>query len=579
VSVAYGIDFGTTNSVLARATATGVETIVLDDQLPGAWTGTGFDQVLPSVIAFDKRHKDEHGDDLPIFGWPAKQQSEDKLEAVKRLFATDDEISIGGNVLKVEVAAGMFFRHIQQRATAGGLAERLDRAVVTIPANSRGKARYRTKLSAGLAGIEVSTLINEPTAAAMAHARKIAQNQRILVFDWGGGTLDVTVLEAYQGVFIEQASKGIQRLGGIDIDSRFLSTVQPLIPGSDRWQPHELGNFRLDLELAKIRLSSNEFTLLNLPGGGTMEVTRTQFEEAVMPLIERTREPVETCLRESPGRVDHLVMVGGSSKMPVIQRFVADIVGAELSDSDVDPMTAIAEGAAIADGILQGIITDLDFHVGTEHALGTVVHNSDSPPEGSFSVLIGRNTKYPARATDTYTPAVDFQEEVSLKVIEGDPGKSINDEDNVILKDWTITLPEKRLVLDAAFDVVYDYDVDGILHVTVRDKHSSNVLMAEELSFGAAQDRSQLPKLRRTVDEVMGRAPAEGEAGLAVPRLSPESALVLKKAREKVMPFVSDADRAQLELLVAALENASPVDEDDHRAALEHELRVHAYLL
>ncbi|WP_300608300.1 Hsp70 family protein [Trebonia sp.] len=574
MSVAYGIDFGTTNSVLARATSAGTEAIILDDQLPGEWQGTGFDKVLPSVIGFD-------GAERPLFGWLAKTSEGAKLEAVKRLFATEDEVVIGDRKLKVETAAAAFFRHIQQRAAVSGLLERLDRAVVTIPANSRGKARYRTKLTAGLAGIEVSALINEPTAAAMAHARAIGQNQRILVFDWGGGTLDVTVLEAIDGIFIEQSSKGIQRLGGIDLDKKFMDTLLPRIPGSGSWRPHEEGLFRVNLERAKIALSSAELAPVPLPGGGSMEVTRGQFVEAVRQLIERTREPVETCLRESPGRIDHLVMVGGSSKIPAVQRMVADIVGVE-PDTRVDPMTAIAEGAAIADAILQGIITDLQFFVGTEHALGTVVHNDDAPREGEFSVLIGRNTKYPARATDGYTPANDFQEEVAVQVIEGDPEKPIGHEDNVILKDWTVTLPEKRLKQDSAFDITYLYDVDGILHVTVQDKRSGRILMAEELSFGAAQDRSQLPHLRREVDQLMsGTAPMpNGHADGSPPStLSAASVSAVKKARDKVIPFVTDEDRRRLEALIAALEGAGPQDEADCRSALERELRVHAYLL
>lgn len=578
MSAAFGIDFGTTNSVLSRATATEVETLVLDDQLPGEWVGTGFDKVLPSVIGFSP------GGSAPQFGWLAKRQDEGKLEAVKRLFATDDEVTMGGRTLNVEVAAAIFFRHIQQRAVASGLATPLDRAVVTIPANSRGKARYRTKLSAGLAGIEVSALINEPTAAAMAYAREIGQNQRILVFDWGGGTLDVTVLETFDGVFIEQSSKGIQRLGGIDLDRQFMSALLPRIPGADSWQPHQLNRFRLSLELAKIQLSADTSALVPLPQdgpqGGPLEVTRGMFEEAVMPLIERTREPVETCLRESPGRIDHLVMVGGSSKIPAVQRFISGIAGTEQS-SAVDPMTAIAEGAAIADAILHGIITDLDFHVGTEHALGTVVHNSDSPRDGSFSVLIGRNTKYPARATDSYLPASDFQKSVNLQVIEGDPNRPIGHEDNVILKDWTIDLPEQRLQADASFTITYDYDVDGILHVTVNDERTGKLMMTEELSFGAARMRSELPALRRAVDQLMnGQAPAGLAPGrVAAPRLSPESLSALARARDKVLPFVGDQDRQRIEPLIAALEKAPPGEEELHRAALEREIRHHAYLL
>ena len=392
---AFGIDFGTTNSVLARATASTIEVVPLDEP-PGNWSEVGFDKVLPSVISM-------YDDSRPRFGWAAKRDTRNKLEAVKRLFATSDTVTVGSQTLKVEEVGATFFRYIKDRAAALGIAAQLDRAVVTIPANSRGLARYRTKLAAGLAGIEVRALINEPTAAAMAHARAIGENQRIMVFDWGGGTLDVTVLESYDGTFIEQASKGIQRLGGLDVDEAFAAVVRPTIPGSAQWSRDEVSAFMLDLELAKIKLSSATEVELPLPRSGFKTVTRAQFEEASRALIERTREPVEVCLRESPGRIDHLVMVGGSSKIPAIQRFVSGIVGTDVA-TGVDPMTAIAEGAAVASAILGGLITDLDFHVGTEHALGTIVHNENSPKEGEFSVLIRRNRKYPASATDSYQP-------------------------------------------------------------------------------------------------------------------------------------------------------------------------------
>jgi molecular chaperone DnaK (HSP70) len=572
VNVTYGIDFGTTNSVLARADPHGVEAVALDPRLPGEWAGTGFDRLLPSVIGF--------ANGRPTFGWLAKKQAVDRLEAVKRLFATDDSVRIGTEEFTVEAAAALFFRHMQQQAAEAGLVSRLDRAVVTIPANSRGVARYRTKLSAGLAGIEVLALINEPTAAAMAHARRIGQDQRILVFDWGGGTLDVTVLQSFEGTFIEQSSKGIQRLGGLDLDKAVYETLVPEIRGARTWGEYERNLFRLDLELAKIQLSSRDAVMVPVPGGGHLELTRRRFEQAVMPLVERTREPVDVCLRESPGRIDHLVMVGGSSKLPIIERFIADIVGTP-AGREVDPMTAIAEGAALAAGILQGTITDLDFHVGTEHALGTVVNNPGSPREGEFSVLIRRNTKYPARATDGYSPAVDFQKKVNVKVIEGDPAKPIGHEDNVILKDWDIDLPEPRPVAEAGFTITYEYDVDGILHVMARDALTGTVMMDEELAFGAAADRSGLPAMRRRVDEIMGGLGAAAPSGAPEPSpaLSAESQAVLRKAMEKVVPFVVDSDRVALEGLVAALRTCAPHEEDARREALDRELRKHAYLL
>jgi hypothetical protein len=179
-------------------------------------------------------------------------------------------------------------------------------------------------------------------------------------------------------------------------------------------------------------------------------------------------------------------------------------------------MTAVAEGAALAAGILLGIVTDLDFHVGTEHALGTVVHDGPAGP-GQFSVLIARNTKYPAQATDVYAPATDFQDRVTIEVVEGDPDKPLTDDDNVVLKRWSIDLPERRAAVDAAFGITYEYDLDGILHVLVEDRKTGAVMMDEELTYGASGDRDRLPRMRRRVDELM----ADGEAAPEPPMPRP----------------------------------------------------------
>lgn len=572
MSDCFGIDFGTTNSVLARATANDVEVISLDDQLPGEWANIGFDRVLPSVIGF--------AGDTPTFGWLAKRQTGDKLEAVKRLFKDQDMVRIGAQEMHVEEAAAIFFRHIKARAALAGVAGKLDRAVVTIPANSRGVARYRTKLAAGLAGIEVAALINEPTAAAMAHSRALAHNQRILVFDWGGGTLDVTVLLSSEGVFIEESSKGIQRLGGIDVDQAFMDTVLRTLPGSADWLQHELSLFRLNLELAKIQLSTLTRTQVATPRSSYVEITRGQLEEAIWPLIQRTREPVETCLRDSPGRIDHLIMVGGSSKMPIIQRFIGDMIGADVA-TEVDPMTAIAEGAAIACGILSGVVQDVDFFVGTEHALGTITHNESSPKLGEFAVLIPRNHKYPASAKKPFSPRHDMQDKVLIQVIEGDPSKPIDDEDNVIIKNWEVAL-EPRPIEDAGFDVTFEYDVDGILRVLVEDHRTGQVMMDDELAFGASENRSALPQMRKRVDRLMdpdGQRPSGPAAGSGGDGLSPESQATIRRARTKVLPFIEGPDLATLRALVKALESATAHTEAACRDSVERELRNHAYLL
>lgn len=379
---AFGIDFGTTNSVLAVSSGSSMETVRLDEP-PGEFAELGFDRVLPTVLA------DRSG--TLEFGWKAKRNP-NRLAAVKRMFQTDDDVTVGGHNLKVEEAAAIFFRQIKERAANGGLS--LDRAVVTIPANSRGAARFRTKISAGLSGIEVIALVNEPTAAAMAYAKTIRDGDRVLVFDWGGGTLDVTILQNIDGAFVEEASKGIQRLGGIDIDDAFAAAIRSKLPAGSQLDP-------FDLELAKVKLSLQESTTMSLMGGGTVEVARGDLEDAIRPLIHRTREPVEKCLADlGNARIDHLVMVGGSSKIPMAQRYIRELLRLEPM-AEVDPMTAIAEGAALAAGILSGEQEDHDFFVGTEHALGIVVHNQ-GPDKPEFGVLIPRNTKLPATASDSY---------------------------------------------------------------------------------------------------------------------------------------------------------------------------------
>lgn len=565
---AFGIDFGTTNSVLAMANGTDIETVLLDNPPDEGWAQHGFDKVLPTVLA--------ERDGAVDFGWRAKR-TKGHLAAVKRLFASEDTVQVGSMRLKVEEAAGIFFKQIKQRAADAGLD--VDQAVVTIPANSRGKARFRTKVSAGLSGIEVLALINEPTAAAMTYAREIADGERALVFDWGGGTLDVTILEKQEGVFIEEASKGIASLGGIDIDEAFALALQARVPSGSQID-------RFDLELTKIRLSTDETVTMSLFGGNTVDITRAELEDAARPLINRTREPVERCLTDlGHPRIDHLVMVGGSSKIPLVQRYVRDLVGQEPMAS-VDPMTAVAQGAALAAGIITKQVSDYDFFVGTEHALGTVVQDGSNKPR--FSVLIGRNTKLPAASdAEPFRPVLDNQKHVLVRVIEGDPDVAFDHEDNVILKEWEVELLEPRPATEAGFTITFEYDVDGMLHVTTIDDKTKTVMLKEPVSFGAATNKAELVEIRRRIDSL--ETASNGEPGPAttadpavpVPAasgLSEESRAAVRKAK-KIHPFVDDATQAQLDALIEQLVAASPADEPTTRSALERAIREHAYLL
>jgi molecular chaperone DnaK (HSP70) len=434
-------------------------------------------------------------------------------------------------------------------------------------------ARFRTKVSAGLSGIEVLALINEPTAAAMAYGRHIADGDRVLVYDWGGGTLDVTILRSVGGVFMEEASKGIQRLGGIDLDAAFAAAMRAKVPAGSSLDP-------FDLERAKVVLSDQESVVVPLLGGGTLEITRGEFEDAIRPLIVRTAEPINKCLADlGAPAVQHLVLVGGSSKIPVVQRYVREMLRLDPM-SGVDPMTAVAEGAALAAGILNGEIDDFDFFVGTEHALGTVVHHEGKP---RFSTLIARNTKLPASATDSFAPVFDDQETVLIRVIEGDPDQAFDHEDNVVLKEWQVELPEKRPVAEAGFDIAFEYDVDGILNVRVKDHKTSSVFFDQQLAFGAATDKKSLVEIRRRIDSTatVGSGGGEGSA-VTAPRsagLSQESRASVRKAKEKVYPFVDDDVQRELDALIDALLAAPAPEETAAREALDRTIRQHAYLL
>ena len=434
-----GIDFGTTNSVVAIWTPTGPEVLSMD-QPPADWAQLGFDKVVPTVIGIDR-------DLSTSFGWAAKTGSAPSLEAVKRLMLADEYVTVGDHQLIIEEAVTLFFAHLKSQAAKQGVD--IDRVVVTVPANSRGVARYRTRICAAMAGLDVLNLINEPTAAAMAASARMAHDGKVLVVDLGGGTLDVTLLESVGGVFIEHSSSGVPLLGGRDFDNRLMASIMETVPSSG-WTGVQKKSFQLNVERAKILLSGQEFTNVDLPDGSSRRITRAMFDEATKSLVEKLRKPIEECLTAAnirPFDIDHLLLVGGSCKMPAVRDFVVSLLDKPPS-AGVNPMTAIAEGAAVAAAILTDELSDNDFFVSTEHALGTIA----TLPNGVdyFFEIIGRFHKLPATAEGVYTPAHLQQEAVVIRVIEGRP-EQLDHPDNVILKDWDVKLPAPERGDDRSF--------------------------------------------------------------------------------------------------------------------------------
>jgi len=565
-----GIDFGTTNSVAAVYTAGDIEVLELDTP-PSDWVPYGFAKVIPSVFATD-----EHG--RLAFGWSAKGEidfSGNRFDAIKRLFASQEDAAYGddGGSIAVEEAATLLFAEIQRRAqTQAGISAR--QAVITVPANSKGRARHRTKICAGMAGFEVLSLINEPTAAAMAYARTHPDARRYLVFDWGGGTLDVTILEAVDGVFIEQASSGIARSGGLDFDARLSKAILDNAGQSQDWSTANKRSFKLEVERAKIHLSQNESVTVQLPDGSSQSITRRRFEEVVQPLIDEARVPIERCLTEldiGPGSIDALVLVGGTSMIPAVRNFVQDVVGTD-ADPNIDPMTAIAEGAAVAAAILSGENTDNEFFVSTEHALGTFALDGNTG-ELAFSEIIPKSHKLPARATQSYSPVHEEQTAVNIDVVEGDPEIG----DFVVLKQWSVELAPSQG--ERAFDLTYDYDISGILSVVAIDQTSGATLLQDDVAYGVAADRSQLARVAQDARNAVSQASLTLDGAPTTSGLQPESLALIQKAEQLVLPYLEPDSSTPIENLIVELRDSTPESEPERREDLRIALQPYSFLL
>ncbi len=548
---AYGIDFGTTNSALAVINNGEIEIARIDNP-PVEWDRLGYDKVFPSVFGFGDNRE-------ALFGWDAKLSNTDtKLEAVKRLFATEDSVQIGDEQFLVDEIATMLFSQIKRSAASESGLD-VSQAVVTVPANSRGKARQRTKLCAGMGGINVLALINEPTAAAMAATRRNREDQSVMVVDWGGGTLDVTVLEAIDGIFMEQTSNGIQSLGGVDFDSTIMKWLAESTAGSETWTSIQRTMLRIEVEKAKVLLSNEEEVNIPLPDGSVRRLTRAEFEQITEPLLDRSRIPIERCLRDIEaisGDIDTLVLAGGTCNIPSVRKLAQDLIGIP-PESGINPMTAIAEGAAVAAAIMQGELSDYEFFVSTEHSLGTLAVNPVGELE--FSEIISRNHKLPAEGTESFSPSYDNQEAINFRVIEGDPEKPINHVDNVILAEWSVEIPNPGPMNEVAFTVAYKYDLDGIVQAEVTDMRDGSSLFSGEIALGVQKDKRKLVEIAKRVEETIEEGVVE-EREDHESELDGEISTLVLNARNKVCPFVDDEEGTEIRTLCKRIEESSGED-------------------
>lgn len=474
--MSFGIDFGTTNSVLAHFDGTSARAAPIDNLNLDEWSYPSFELLFPSVAGYSSTRPDR------LFGWEAKLRAEETIEAVKRLLRGDERVTLADESFGAATVVAGFFHTFRQRAAEQSM--HLDRAVVTVPANTACAARFRTRAAARAGGIGVQALLNEPTAAAIAYSHDVGTPGRILVFDWGGGTVDVTVLRYEDGLFEEEAARGIAELGGLELDERLGRLVLDNLGKKPDWTEAEWAQFARDVERTKIMLSAQDFAVMTTPDySRTVEIERSAFEERISDLVKQSSEPLRACLadlRIDPDDLDAILLIGGTSQIPLVRRRIEEILDAPAVSPEVcEPLTAVARGAAIAAAILDDEL-DLDISVATTHDLGTV---SEKNGGKTFSKIIPRNATLPRRETKRYTPT--GWSAMRVEVWEGDADRPLDDPENFKLGEIKVELPPATAKEQNTFDLTYTYDKDGLLHVKAVIVRDGSVLLDREVQeFG-----------------------------------------------------------------------------------------------
>nr|HAZ63202.1 hypothetical protein [Armatimonadota bacterium] len=521
-----GIDFGTTNSVVARLVEepTRVDLQVVANAL-------GSDRT-PSAVAVNADQTEW------LFGQAAKEaNTPHKVLSVKRILGTDRSVQLASRTFRTEAVASLLFRYLVTQAQRRIGAD-IDSAVITVPANSKGLQRNATKLAAMTAGVRVLNLINEPTAAAMAYGlgqASAGRSLRVLVYDFGGGTLDVTLLRAHHGIFEEVTSSGLGRCGGDDLDEALADHLRATVlaaHGEALHQPYPELRLRLACEQAKIALSDGDEARIDvedlLPGLSVHEtIDRATFVDLIRPIIERTAEPVRNVLEAagmSATELDQVLLVGGTSRVPFVRDFVETLLDREAEPFDqIDPMTCVAQGAAIVAGILGKAphMDDYDYQVCLEHSLCTDPVDVMTGRK-YLEPLIEHGTKIPNQNTSVYLPVVDYAREVVVNIYEGNVYDDPLDDENVRIGEVRVKLDPPRPAEQAPVQVQFEYSEDGILTARAKDiTQGRSFARVIDYSAGHMQE-TEVAAVRGLLTKVFGQEPPEVQ--LPTPEAEPEAA-------------------------------------------------------
>ena len=497
MSKIIGIDLGTSNSA-AAVVISGKPTII-----PSAEGVSIGGKSFPSYVAFTK-------DGQLLVGEPAKRQAllnpEGTIYAAKRKMGTDFKFKVMGKEYTPQQVSAFILQKIKRDAEAF-LGEEIKEAVITVPAYFNDNQRQATKDAGLIAGLDVKRIINEPTAASLAYGiDKLNQSQKILVFDLGGGTLDVTIMDFGEGVFEVVSTSGDTSLGGTDMDEAIIKFLVDDFKSREGVDLSKDKNAYIRLkdaaEKAKIELSSTMSTDISLPYITATQdgpkhlnytLTRSKFEELIEPIVNRCKTPLDKALeggKMGKSDVTKIILVGGPTRIPMVRKFVEDYFGRK-AEGGVDPMECVAIGASIQGAVLSGEIKDIVLLDVTPLTLGIETLGGVTTP------IIPANTTIPTKKSQVFTTAADMQTAVTIHIVQGERPMAA---DNVSLGMFNLVgiPPAPRGI--PQIEVTFDIDANGILHVSAVDKGSGK---SQSISISATNklSKEEIEKMKKQAEE------------------------------------------------------------------------------